>query len=249
MVEIPQNTQFVGSADMRGSLTALPNQEQGLTLSPEQKMLTDMFQKSGEMSRHEIGKAMEQAGKKLQQLHGKELVTAGLKKVGLGLGLGWATETGGAFISRKIGEKVINRAGPAIDKVWQKLPDHIHEYFPNTDPAEIRESIQKLNHEMYNGGMENMTDLLLEANTPISSSLGKFGGGEFTSPLYGLLTRKANLPKVRWYEWVVGQFGAFYRNSTTLKIKNFELNLVNPVTVSGFLNVAKGSYEMVFGQK
>lgn len=204
----------------------------------------DIMKKGGELSRQQLGEAVVKAGEQLQQLHGKELVQAGLTKMGLGLGIGWTTETLGALFMKRTGDKIAQRIGPHVDKAWQELPDHLHEYFSDVDVNEMHDAIGQFNHAMYSEGMENITDALIKSNELFAPSFGKFGGGELTSPIYGLLTRKTNLPKLRFFEWVIGQFGSFFRHKTTLRIKRFELNVVNPVTVSGFLNVAKGLFDM-----
>lgn len=243
MSEIPKgNPQFVGQANATHERS--PSEE--FVLTSEQQQIVDIMKKSGEMSRQQLGKAVEKAGKQLQQLHGKELVKAGLKKIGLGLGLGWTIQTGGALIGEKIGRNVGVRAGEAGDVYVKALNERFDQINPQAEDvrlmhlaADVLESARD-----HNLPADNFAALGREVGAQVGSDIGKPIGLELTGMLYGLLTRKSELPKLRWYDWALGQFGMFIPGHTSLHIKRFDLNLVNPVTVSGLFNVAKGLFEM-----
>ncbi len=81
MSEIPKGTQFVGQADARNLRMAEVITPVDVKLSPEQQQVADVMKVSGEILEKKIIDARENAGQKLQGLHGQELVDAGKKQM------------------------------------------------------------------------------------------------------------------------------------------------------------------------
>lgn len=249
MTEVPQkNTHFFGQADARKLDTAEDVASKEFALTPEQRQVVEVMQLSSEKFTRKMVRESEKARAKLEQLHGKELVAAGMKKVGLGLGLGWVTETAGKWAANKASQQ----AGPWVGEQGDRLVDWLGsrpdqgrgEVSPTvTLTAAIQNSLLEMGHENFAQAGPDIW------RNDIGPYLANAAGVEFAGPVYRLLTRKANLPKLRWYEWIVGQAGAFLPWKTTMHIKRFELNLVNPVTVSGLFNVAQGLYDMAMVQR
>lgn len=84
MSEIPKGTQFIGQADARKLHTERVKPAE-TKLSPEQQKVAEVMKESGEVLEKKVVDAREEAGKKLQGLHGKELVDAGKKQMVRGL--------------------------------------------------------------------------------------------------------------------------------------------------------------------
>lgn len=231
--------QFVGQADA----TREAGKPAEFALTPEQRQVVDVMQQSGEKFTKKMLRESEKARQKLQRLRGKELVEAGMKKVGLGLGIGWATETAGKFTANRLPQKAGTWLGKQGDKLMNWLGSRPDEGSGAVNPTlELSRSIQ---NGLLALGYEDFTRAGPDFwKSDIGPNIGNVAGVELSGPVYRLLTGKANLPKLRWYEWVVGQAGAFLPSKTTMHIKRFELNFVNPVTVSGLFNVAQGLYDM-----
>ncbi len=244
MSEIPKGTQFFGQADATRE-TGKPT-ENNLTF--EQRQVVEVMQRSGVKFTKKMVRESEKARAKLERLHGKELVVAGMKKIGLGLGIGWATETAG----KRAANKASQRAGTWLGEQGDRLVDWLGSR-PDPGSGEINPTVT-LAAAIQNGLLDMGHQNFTQAGPGLWRSdfgpyLGNAAGVELSGPVYRLFTRKTNLPKLRWYEWAVGQVGAFLPGKTTMHIKRFELNLVNPVTVSGIFNIVQGIYDMAVAPK
>lgn len=246
MTEIPKsNAQFVGQADARKAIPIETRKPDEFTVSPEQKQVAEAIHAGADNARDQVTEARTKAGKQLQKLHGKELVFAGLKKVGLGLGIGWASEKVGSLLLRKPGRRLGGFAGAQADTMYQTFMENLP--IDNLDEFQsvLRDELPKFREAVLGEGFANFAQVGFVAGEQMGRETGKFLGTETSGAIYNLLTRKSELPKLRWYDWALGQVGALLPELTTIHIKRFELNLVNPTTVSGLLNVAKGLTEMV----
>lgn len=245
MSEIPKNPQYIGQADASTLRKETPVKSE-FTVSPEQRITAEAIHNGADIATKKIEEAKIEAGKKLQGLHGRELVVAGLKKIGIGLGVGWASETIGSLLLQKPGKRVGLLGGAQVDVMYER-------FMENNLPAEdldelqvfLRDELPRFREAVLEEEFSNFAQLGSVVGEQMGKDTGKFLGTEVSGGIYGMLTRKSALPKLRWYDWALGQVGALLPELTTIHIKRFELNLVNPTTVSGLLNVAKGITEMV----
>ena len=247
MTEIPKsNTQFVGQADARNNAPKETQKSNEFSISPEQKLVAEAIHNGADTASKQLTVARAEAGKKLQGLHGKELVVAGLKKVGLGLGIGWASEAVGSLLLKKPGRRIGGFAGAQADVFYENLMSEAPA-FEDLDEFQsmMREELPRFRGLLLGDEYSNLAQVGFDVGEQMGKDTGKFLGTEVSGGVYSMLTRKSQLPKLRWYDWILGQVGALMPQLTTIHIKRFELNLVNPTTVSGLLNVAKGITDMV----
>lgn len=255
MSEIPKDPQFVGSSEA-------PKKE-AFVLTAEQQQVTDTMKKSGEVLEHTMLDARERAAGQLKQLHGKELVDAGLKQMSHGV---WETVKsqlkwgiGGGLIGAVAG----GAFGYASNKIFEKTPEATAELL-----NKVGDGFDELRRIGVDGELLDRTQSgdFGPMLTVGGSVLGGFGGGSFGGGIgwetAGLkynkkIAPKANLPSTKWYDWAISNAGVFGVNRL-LRGKDIGRaggiaklvfhEVFNPITVGGLRNVATGLWQMGKGQ-
>lgn len=249
MSEIPKgNPQFVGQADARNLRAAEAAKPVDVKLSPEQQQLADVMKQSGETLETKVVDARDKAAIQLKELHGKELVDAGLKQMGKGVWetfksqLKWAVPSailgsmiGGA--AAELGTRKLNSLSGREDVV-SRLSMVFDEYIPPmsaSDGQEVRAFVTGLG---FTGGAY------------LGGKAGAFVGYETAGLKYNKkIASKENLPPTMWYDWVAGNVGSIglrrlLRGKVGLVGTLVIDEVINPITVGGLRNVAKGMWEM-----
>lgn len=220
----PSNPQFVGQADATRSREALPKDE--FVLNAEQKQVVEVMQSAGkELETAELD-AREKAAGELKQLHGKELVDAGLKQMGHGV---WETVKG--EIKGIIGGGLRGGIGGAIGFGIIGM---------TTGSGENAVALAG-----QGAGVGSL----------IGATVGGVLGYETAGIKYNRTTAIAEkLPLVRWYDWISSHGSGFLlnlligrvaKNPITAARASFAVSqVINPISVGGIRNVVKGLWEM-----
>lgn len=244
-----RSPQFVGSADA----TREAPRSAEFTLTPEQKQVVEVMQQGGEKLENTILDAREAAGKKLQGLHGKELVDAGLKQMGhgawetfksqlkWGIGGGIAGAVGGAMAGRFTGGR------------FQEMAQKSSVTGPILDAADY-DGLFKADL----GAEDDMASFFTWGGAAVGGGLGVPLGVVVGWETAGLkynkkVAPKKDLPPAKWYDWVISNAGIYGANQV-LRGRNLGnvggmmwnafVELFNPISVGGIRNVAKGLWEM-----
>lgn len=202
MSELPKNAQFVASADARNPHTSETVGKAEVALSPEQQRVFDSLKQRGEALEQAELDARGNAAKKLKELHGKELVDAGLKQMGHGV---WETaksqatwELGGVLIGGLMGLNMGAAAGFLMGNVPHEL---VQKGF-----ADIRSNLS-----VYASWMPASNEALGMAiggvagsgtGAFIGSGTGSFIGYETAGLQYNKIAEKKGLPPTKWYDWI-----------------------------------------------
>lgn len=245
----PSNPQFVGQGDAsKQSREALPKDE--FVLNAEQKQVVDVMQTAGkELESAELG-ARETAAGKLKELHGKELVDAGVNMMRRGVWEGVKSRLLWGIGGSLIGAVAGGLYGSVVGK---------SEEYRQANLEEVQSGFDGLNMPID----EPVKDFLSTRAGVIASKMiegagvGTAAGGIIGFETSGLhynknIAAKNNLPPVKWYDWVIsnGVFGltsfALYKNNLTARNAGAGIAQLafNPVTVAGMRAVGKGLWEM-----
>lgn len=251
MNEISTNDiQLIGTSDAtKNASEALPKVE--VVLNAEQKQVVDVMQIAGKkLENAELG-AREAAAGQLKQLHGKELVDAGLKQMGHGV---WETvksqakwAIGGGLVGA-LGLSFIT--GPA--SLLAKQDDVFRDLFIGRLDDEQLSGIGM--SRSGSGSLGKVLKSSMITGADLGGTLGEFIGFETAGLEYNKkVAAKNNLPPVKWFDWVISNVGL-----TTLDLAIGARNIgwvgragryilneaFNPVTVAGARAVGKGLWEM-----
>lgn len=186
-----------------------------MPVSSEQKKVLEAVIGAADTARKAHIQAEQKAGEQLKELRAKKLVALGMKKIGIGAGLGFVTEK----LGDKLGFELGYRSGAA-----SAGPDE-----PVHDIGDVLRNATK----RVSGGM---------ASGIAGSLLGEFLGFESTGPIYNatVARNKSEQEKIRWYETIIGQAGYFM----PLDVGKVSVRLLNPVTASGLKDIAIGLWQM-----
>lgn len=246
----PSDPQFVGQADGTRSREASSNEE--IVMNAEQQQVVDVMQRAGKkLEDAELG-AQETAAGKLKELHGKELVDAGVNMMGRGV---WETvksqlkwTVGGGLVGALVGGIGGGIAGPSVMKN-EEIKDFVTfvldkkgiPFVPDIKNRDFKDR-----------------KYLSKAGAAIGAYLGGTSGlrsgTSFATLEYNWeIADKNNLPKTQWVDYLIGQAGlgglALLLNKR--KAGNFGRaglfvmsELFNPITLGGMRNVATGLWQM-----
>ncbi len=246
-----RDIQLIGTSDATKPMSeALPKDE--LVLNPEQKAVVEVMQGAGKnLEAAELG-AREKAAGGLKELHGKELVDAGVNMMGRGV---WETvksqakwAIGGGLVGAIVGGIGGGVAGPSVMKN-EEIKDFVTfvldkkgiPFVPDINKRDFKD-------RKYMG----------KAGAAIGAYLGGTSGlrsgTSFATLEYNWeIADKNNLPKTGWIDFVISQAGL---GGVVLLGKNRKLGnlgsvgffvmteLLNPITVGGMRNVATGLWQM-----
>lgn len=228
MSEIPKGSQLVGSADARTMKTSEAPKKTEVTPTPEQQQVVDTMKNSGEVLENNVLDAREKAAGQLKQLHGKELVDAGLKQMGHGVWETFKSELKWGISGAIVGSVAGAAGGYAIGR--------------REEDGDV-------------GIILGMMGGSLGGN--YGRKAGQMVGFETAGLHYNKkIATKQNLPTTKWYDWVVSNAGVI-GTWRILKGKHigakgraaesaFDM-VFNPITVGGLRNVATGLWQMKKG--
>lgn len=198
-----------------------------LAFNAEQKQVVDVMEQEGKKLEGAVLDAREQAAGRLKQLHGRELVDAGLKQMGHGV---WETvkgevkgAIGGGILGGITGGVSLGALGYVADRT--------------AESAAIGAA---------SGAF---------AGSTLGALAGGALGYETAGIGYNRkVARRENLPPARWYDWLISHgsgallnllVGRVARSPVTAARVSFVLGqLINPISAGGMRNVATGLWQM-----
>lgn len=228
MSEVPTSPQFIGKADA----TREVGKPTEFTLSSEQQKIADTMKQNGETLEKSVIDARQKAGDQLKQLHGKELVRAGLRQMGHGV---W--ETVKAKIKWGLG---LGIAGGVVgnfggDRSRAAIRSMLYTFFP--DYGSASEASEGAVLGILTGGVVGLETAGITYNRKIAA--------------------KKNLPTTKWYDWAISNTGLL---SLEMLTRGKEIGMVadisrvmfntffNPISVGGLRTALYGLWKTGKGQ-
>jgi hypothetical protein len=192
-------------------------------LSSEQAQFAERFDANIHESSLKEQEARQLAGEKLQQLHGKDLVKAGVKQAFFGATAGTlmkeSSRTLGVITGGAVGAFSGGTAGVVLDRMTDRDSD-----IPIIGAY---------------GGL---------AGGSIAGNMAGIAGGELLTNAIDqkYISKKENM-RLKWYDWAGGNVFRLASNCLPDKLRKIGMNIeffMNPTTFAGLRHIAQGFVQM-----